>query len=221
LGKPNPLAAKNVPLSNFLPEELRDALRAHFKLPEFGERATIEGWDTMSSKERAAAKAKVSLPKWAVTAVIADPSNLAKIQRGEVTAQTKGIFRPSKTAMAAQSVEPARSKAVGKKSLRECIDTWALAKAKFSGTSLWKRPRTDKEKAYRKCYDTIKSVSPDGGSFLPQLRERKSPTSSPRAQTPSTPSVPANPMGEMAGLASILGLSQVFGTLGRNLNQSR
>jgi len=80
----NPLKVKGLPRSASLTKEQHQDLKKFFKIEDI--RKSDEEWAAMSNAEKSAFRRSQSLPKWAIQAVVANPKNLVRILKGELTA---------------------------------------------------------------------------------------------------------------------------------------
>lgn len=132
--KENPLGVRGVPkLRATLSEGEYDSLRAFFKVPT---PISPEDWDLLTNEQRVVERKKRALPRWAVTSVRSDGNNLQRILDGKITAEKqKGTF---------SKIQP-----------KQAENAWKSVKGKFPGIALLERPKTTKEKNFRKEFDTL------------------------------------------------------------------
>jgi len=156
LATENPLRVKGEPKTKALSDGQRKALRQFFKLKE-GLVPAAE-WATMSNRERAAAMAERSIPRWATESVLRSAGNLQLILEGKLTKENANSA--ARTPKAARTVMSSQA-----------LEAWQQLKSDFKGTPLLRQPVTGKEKAFKKRFDQL--VADYGQqSFFPKLRDR-------------------------------------------------
>jgi len=153
----NPLRVKGEPKSKALSNEQRVALRKYFKLKDTP--VAPEVWSSLTSKEKSAAMAERSIPRWASDAVLKSASNLQQIVEGKLTKDN------------AMTAARDPKKLVANKATGQALEAWQSLKADFKGTSLFKTPHTAKEKAFKKRFDQLLADYGQQPCF-PKLRER-------------------------------------------------
>jgi len=158
LAQENPLKVKGEPKSNSLAEVQRLSLRKFFKLEEG--LVPSEVWQSLSSKGKAEALSKRSIPKWATEAVLRDSRNLQGILEGKITKESMATL-------------PRGPKVAVTKNSSAALEAWLQLKQDFSGTPLLTKPVTSREKAFRKRFDTLLSEYGEQACF-PRLRSAPS-----------------------------------------------
>jgi len=111
----------------------------------------------MTKEERKAYFKSITLPSWALRALLRDPANLARIESGDLN--SSNCTRPSTTKK--------------EKSLSPQAD-WVKVKAKFTGVHLCSNPHTKREKDLLHEYQRIKrDVGKEvARTFLPKIANR-------------------------------------------------
>jgi hypothetical protein len=144
LNSKNPLRVKGEPRTRLLPDDTVNRLRAALKVPT-PTQVPKETWDSYTSKEKAKIRERSSLPRWAVAIVLENPVNLELIEQGRLT---KDNFSKEKVASAKVNSQ------VGNRS-QTATAAWTSLKSKFKGVGLFQNPSTNKEKAFKKAYDSL------------------------------------------------------------------
>jgi hypothetical protein len=142
----NPLRVQGAPRSTVLTDAQKKTLRKALGLLEAP--VSPDAWSALSKKEKREERAKRDLPHWAVTAVVRNPDNLAKIVSKELT---KDNFN--------RTVQPKRGKATPQqpvgKNVAEATLAWKKAKDGYPGVGLFARPQSKDGKALKKEYDSL------------------------------------------------------------------
>jgi len=195
-------------------DEQKKLLRAALKLSDD---PLPSNFMELSNEERKAEKKRRYLPRWATAAVSADPLNLEKIAKGEITEKTRLAVpgkprNPAKASNRASLGEAPRStgKSVG--------DKWKSLKEQFKDVSLWSNPKTGREKQFKAAFDRLKSeVGEAGQSALPKYRRR--PSNLGTQNNSSTASLQTTEGAALGGLAQTLGLmksiAEAFGSINK------
>ncbi|UHK02570.1 hypothetical protein [Heterobasidion narna-like virus 1] len=153
LEEKNPLRVKGQPRAAALTAADREKLRKFFSTD--GKSFSKEEWDELSKEDRTAHQKANAIPHWAVAMVLRDTKNVAKIISGELTKDN---------AVDALKKAPKRETSEGSCSLR-----WKNLKGKFPDTVLLEKPRSNKEKAFKKAYTKLAKEFPENPS-LPKPR---------------------------------------------------
>jgi len=193
----NPLRVKGEPKSKALSNEQRAALRKFFKLKDTP--VPPEVWSQLDSKGKSKAMAERSIPRWASDAVLKSATNLQQIVEGKLTKDN---------AMTAAR-DPRKLPAKGATS--QALEAWQSLKADFKGTSLFKNPRTAKEKAFKKRFDQLLTDYGQQPCF-PKLRERPDQ----QGRSPSRGRTPAS-----TGLGDMIEMAKAFGQIAAALRGDR
>jgi hypothetical protein len=204
LAGPNPAKVDRVPNpyhGDRISAELMSKLRVALRLSE---EPLPQGYSQLSPQAKKAEVAKRRVPKWAVAAVAADPTNLAKIADGSLTSASKVVGAPRPRAQVNEKGEPSVSNGIG--------DKWKALKARFKDVGLWLNPATPREKQLRAAYDRLVKEASGNTASLPKLRRR--PTALPQSDT-SPASTSASPI---AGLDTLLLVAQALGSIVKALN---
>lgn len=133
IAKENPLQIQNAPKSAGLTDEQKVALKKALELPT--DPIDQDVLANMTKEDRRKALAERSLPRWAVTAVLNNPSNLERIMKKELTKESFG----KKTADRGTSAQL----------------EWTSLRQKFPGVTLLQRPVSNKEKDLKKSWDSL------------------------------------------------------------------
>jgi hypothetical protein len=204
LAGPNPAKVDRVPNpyhGDRISPELMSKLRVALRLSE---EPLPQGYSQLSPEAKKAEVAKRRVPKWAVAAVAADPTNLAKIADGSLTSASKVVGAPRPRAQVNEKGEPSASNSIG--------DKWKALKSRFKDVGLWLNPATPREKQLRAAYDRLVKEASGNTASLPKLRRR--PTVLPQSNT-SPASTSASPI---AGLDTLLLVAQALGSIVKALN---
>jgi len=177
--KPKPLEAK---------EEAK--LRKHFGLSEQPKPAELE---PLNAKERKELLSKSQLPKWAVAAVLADRENLKSILDGSLTLEK---FQAGKYSRGAKKLTQPQIAA-----------KWNDLKKRYEGFQLLEKPRSEKEKKFRKDFDLLKKEVGDHPS-LPTPKDKRTGggngRSSPQQSERSNSAVPSEFLNTLKAIAEIV-----------------
>jgi hypothetical protein len=149
----DPLKATLVPLT----DKEESKLRKHFGLKPPCEPETLK---SLPPKERDAKLKESTIPRWAVAATLAERKNLSAILDGTLTLE---LFKAGKFLRASK-----------KSSQKYITDRWQALKAKYENTSLLEKPRTPKEKNFRKEFDLLRKEVGEHPS-LPKPRKAGAP----------------------------------------------
>nr|WMV69890.1 MAG: hypothetical protein [Plasmopara viticola lesion associated orfanplasmovirus 7] len=191
VARENPLHIKGEPKSKALSEEQRSTLRKFFKLEEG--LIPADEWRTLSSKEKADALTRRSIPKWAVEAVLRSHANLQLILEGKLSkgslSTSKGIPRSART-----------------KSSSAALEAWLQLKSDFKGVSLLRKPVTGREKAFKKRFDQLVADYGEQTCF-PKLKERPD-----QQGRPSSSRGSRSQSGDMNGFVD---MAKAFGEIAR------
>jgi hypothetical protein len=133
LNEENPLKVQNKPKSAGLTDEQKETLKRALGLPT--DPIDQDVLANMSKEDRRAALADRTLPRWAVTAVLNNPSNLERIVKKELTKDNFGKKAADKGTSAQQE--------------------WMDLKSKFPGVTLLRQPHSNKEKDLKKAWDAL------------------------------------------------------------------
>jgi hypothetical protein len=160
LAKKNPLGLPGLPSgkkaakegTSELPPEKFEALLKYFKCAP---RPSPEEWECLDPASKKKVRQTSVPPKWALDAVREDSANLGRIQSGHLTSS---IWKDSQS-----------SAKTGPKQVAEATSAWQAVKAKFKAVPLLDRPRTAREKAFRKKYDALKAKYPNCPTVFPKL----------------------------------------------------
>jgi hypothetical protein len=133
LTQENPLNVQKAPKSSGLTDEQKVALKKALELPT--EPIDQDVLADMSKEERRAALAERSLPRWAVTAVLNNPANLERIVKKELTKESFGKKAADRGTSAQQD--------------------WIILRSKFPGVTLLAKPNSNKEKEFKKSWDSL------------------------------------------------------------------
>jgi len=150
----DPLRVKGDPAIPRIPEESLEALRKKFGVAPRPDSLPAD------KAERKAVLKSTRVPKWAISAVQADPANLALVLDGTINVET---FQ-SKVGRA----PAAKPKDAGKAQAE-----WQELKARFPGETLEASPRTARQKALKKAYDELRRKYGDQAT-LPKPRQGRS-----------------------------------------------
>lgn len=190
LAKENPLRVKGEPKSKALSEEQRTTLRKFFKLEEG--LIPADEWRNLSSKEKADALSRRSIPKWAVEAVLRDHANLQLILDGKITKESLSSKGAPRSAVTKQS--------------SAALEAWLQLKSDFKGVPLLRRPTSGREKAFKKRFDSLVADYGEQSCF-PKLKDR--PDQQGRA---SSPRGARSQTGDMHGFVD---MAKAFGEIAR------
>jgi hypothetical protein len=140
LEKENPLNAGGVPeVPKKLPAEILESLKRFFKIPA---PVPSEEWEKLSKDQRKAELRARNVPAWAIKACKTDPKNLSKILAGTVT--SKSGFGGKK-----------KGRAPAAHASKEAEEAWKTLRARYSGVVLLQRPRSKREKSFKKDFDSL------------------------------------------------------------------
>jgi hypothetical protein len=142
LATKNPLRVSGVKRTDMLTSAQNESLRKFFKCPSSAIDPTI--WATMSKPDKAAARSARSIPRWAVSAVVEDASNLAAVLKGDLTKENRPSASRRLTPGVPSSVNQATASAA-----------WKELKARHAGVRLMVRPTNSKEKAFKGSFDGL------------------------------------------------------------------
>jgi hypothetical protein len=191
----NPLHVKSAPKSAALSDEQRNTLRRFFNLPEG--KVPAQEWAAMTPAAKSAELKARSIPRWATDAVLRSNDNLPLILNGTVTKENHSSVAKGATFK-------------GGNRTSQAFEAWQNLKSDFKGTTLWDKPYTQKEKAFRKrFYQLLVDFGPQ--VCFPKLRSR------PDQQGQASGRNVRN-TGPLGGLGDFVSMAEAIGQISRAFN---
>jgi hypothetical protein len=207
--KENPANIRNLPPpyhGDRVSPELLKAVRSHLRLSD----EPLPTDRKLSKEELKAERAKRNTPRWVTAALSADPLNLEKIVKGEITKDSHIQGKPR--APAKSSVTPSGDPKVAPLTVGQ---RWASLKKSFKDVSLWANPATPREKQFKSAFDNLsKSASAKEREALPKLRRR--PRNLPQQGTAATATTSTH--SPLSGLNDLLTMAKLLGEVVKALN---
>jgi hypothetical protein len=186
----DPLKATQEPLT----DKEEKQLRMHFGLKAPYEESALK---SLSLKERDAKLKETTIPRWAVAAVMAERQNLPAILDGSLTLE---LFKAGKFLRRRKQ-----------SSQQYITGRWQALKAKYENTQLLEKPRTPKEKNFRKEFDLLRKEVGEHPA-LPKPRKAGAPGGGSSRTTPRQPQSAAPPAGSI-NLDTLRVLAELFKAL--------
>jgi hypothetical protein len=115
---------------------------------------TADEYASLSKQEKSAVSKMMSIPRWAIASVLADPTNLNRVLRGEIT---KDSGPPKRQETPSDQQDAGRA--------------WAKIRDRFKGVGYFSNPLTPREKALAAAVASLREKFP-GSPALPKPRKR-------------------------------------------------
>jgi hypothetical protein len=210
LTKENPAKVENLPKpfhGDRVPPELLKAARTHLKLTDD---PFPSDYAALPKEQQKVERAKRVTPRWVSAALSADPANLAKIVKGEITKDSHIQGKPR-----APGPSTGTPKGEPKQAPLTAGQRWASLKSRFKDVSLWQNPATPREKQFKAAFDTLaSSLTAKEREALPKLRKR--PRNLSARDTTATATTSAH--SPLSGLNDLLTMAKLLGEVVKALN---
>jgi len=214
----NPAQVKNAPAPYHGDRITKEQLSALKKALKLVEDPLPTNFSSLSKDEQKAERAKRAVPKWATAAVSADPLNLGKIAKGEISKTTP--LPPGKPRSETKMQQLEKNSKAPRAGPSETMGMrWKTLKDSFKDVGLYSNPRSPKEKQFLAAYQKL--LTSGGENERRQLpKPRRRPANLP-VGNPASSSTATTADGSLQSLTATLSLienlAKSLGSIGKSL----